>query len=287
MSGQIGIGILTPETQVIATPDGIELFVRTYHSEQPSPSRTIYWVHGLGEHGGRYEHVARALAEKGWSTVIPDLRGHGRSTGIKTYVKSFDDYAADIALIWERLGLKSGSTVLLGHSMGGLVAIRTIQSGCVVPSSLVLSSPLLGVKIRVNPIIIFLGKLAGRVMPTLRFSNRVDPSNMTHDPTFVALRRSDPLIIKNVTAGWFVAMESALAAAHREVAKTTLPVIALQGTLDRTTDPEAMERWWKRIGSTNKELIVLGDHFHELFFEPDWPTTVKQILDWLEAKEQR
>jgi lysophospholipase len=269
------------ETQVIKAPDGIELFVRSYSPEHQDPTRTLFWVHGLGEHGGRHEHVAGVLTQRGWRMIVPDLRGHGRSGGIPTYVNSFDEYIDDIALIWKRLRLDP-SVALLGHSMGGLVVVRAVESHRIVPSVLVVSSPLLGLKLRVNPLTVLLGRLLVRFLPAARFANGIDPANMTHDSEFAEIRRCDKLINKTVTAGWFFAMKAALAEASRDAAKVTLPVLALQGTLDRTTDPGAMSSWWFRIGSTDKKLIVLEDHFHELFFEPDWQTTANLMVDWLD-----
>ena len=274
------------ESQIVKTRDGVELFVRSYWPDQPDPGRVLYWVHGLGEHGGRHVHVAELLAENGWRMIVADLRGHGRSGGVPTYVKSFDDYANDIGLVWEHLGLNDAPPVLLGHSMGGLVAVRTVQLGCIQPSALVLSSPLLGLKIRVNPFKELLGRMLVRFHPTVRFSNGIDPANMTRDSEFAAMRRGDTLINKTVTAGWFVAMQSALQAAKQDASKVSLPVLALQGENDRTTDPAALAEWWDQIRSTEKELIVYPNHVHELFFEPDWRTTTLQMLNWLEQRNR-
>ena len=274
------------ESQILKTKDGIDLFVRSYWPDQPDPGRVLYCVHGLGEHGGRQEHVADVLTENGWRMIVADLRGHGRSGGVPTYVKSFDDYADDIALIWEQLGLNDAPPVLLGHSMGGLVAVRTVQVGRVQPSALVLSSPLLGLKLRVNPLKEMIGRVLVRVYPTVRFSNGIDPANMTRDSEFAAMRRGDTLINKTVTAGWFLAMQSALQAAKRDASKVSVPVLALQGENDRTTDPAALADWWDRIQSTEKELIVYPNHVHELFFEPDWRTTTLQMLNWLEQRNR-
>jgi alpha-beta hydrolase superfamily lysophospholipase len=272
------------ETHLFPASDGVELFVRSYSPEQIDCSRVVYWVHGLGEHGGRQEHIAELLVRHGWQMIIADLRGHGRSGGVRTYVKSFENYIDDIETIWQHLELNSIPPTLLGHSMGGLVAVRAVQTGRIRPSALVLSSPLLGLKLRVNPITKGLAHLLGRIVPTVRFSNGIDPANMTRDSEFAAVRRGDPLINKTVTAGWFLAMQAALAAAQRDAAKVELPVLAVQGDCDRTTDPAALADWWDRIRSTDKKLIVLKDHIHELFFEADWSQTMSLVLDWLEER---
>lgn len=79
-------------------------------------------------------------------------------------------------------------------------------------------------------------------------------------------------------------MQAALKAGRSDAGKVKLPVFALQGSLDRTTDPDAMADWWERIQSTEKSLVVLDDHVHELFFESDWQETTIRMLDWLDQK---
>ena len=110
---------------------------------------------------------------------------------------------------------------------------------------------------------------------------------MTRDSEFASLRRGDALINKTVTAGWFVAMQEALKTAKQDALKVTLPVLALQGDDDRTTDPVALADWWERIQSTEKELVVFPNHVHELFFEPDWRATTLQMLRWLDEQRDR
>ena len=275
------------KTEIFKTADGVDLLVRTYSPDEPDPERVLFWVHGLGEHGGRHEHVANGFAQRGWTMIVADVRGHGRSGGVPTHVAAFDQYSDDIAFLWERLGLNRIAPVLLGHSMGGLIAIRTVQLQRVAPSALVLSSPLLGLKLHVNPLTKLLGRILVQFRPTTRFSNGIDPANLTSDAGFAALRRGDPLINKTVTAGWFFAMQTALAAAERDAALISLPVLAIQGDADRTTDPAAMASWWDRIRSTEKQLVVLPDHLHELFFAEDWNNTLGVMLDWLQQQQQR
>ena len=273
------------ETQTVTTSDGITLFVRDYHPDQPVPGRVLYWVHGIGEHGGRYEHVAEVMVRRGWRLILPDLRGHGQSTGVRTHVQSFDAYIDDIALVWKHFDLQSAKSNLLGHSMGGLVAIRAVQTGKVAPTRLAISSPLLGLKLNVNRLTVLLGRMVLLVAPSIRFSNGIDPANMTRDPTFAAIRRADALINKTVTAGWYFAMRTALKAAWSDVSQVTLPVYAQQGASDRTTDPDALTKWYELIPSANKQLVMLDDQTHELFFESDWAVTVERMLNWLEASE--
>ena len=272
------------DSQIIKTSDGIDLFVRCYSPDELVFQNTLYWVHGLGEHGGRHEHIAKALTQQGWRMIVADLRGHGKSRGKRTYVKSFDDFVSDISLIWQRLQLDRHPTVLFGHSMGGLVVIRTVQSQQIRPRALILSAPLLGLKLTVNPLTVLLGKLLVRFFPAARFSNGIDPANMTHDPEFASIRRADPLINKTVTAGWFFAMKDALKVANRDASRIQLPTLAFQGTLDQTTDADALSAWWQRIGSQDKTRIDLEGHFHELFFEPDWRSTADQMIEWLNER---
>ena len=266
---------------------GVTLFVRDYRPDErflpavDSP-RTLVWVHGLGEHGGRYLHVAEDMVERGWRFILLDLRGHGRSTGSRTHVGSFDEYANDVARVWKRFELGSGRAALGSHSMGGLVALRTVQTGRVLPSALVLSSPLLGVKVRVSRLKRWLGRALVKFLPEARFRNGLDPRNMTSDEEFARQRREDPLIVRTVTASWFFAMEAAIKQAHRDAGQIAVPILALQGLSDVTTDGDMLSNWLAKTTSGAKELVSLPNHVHELLHESDWRETLDRIIEWLE-----
>lgn len=272
---------------VVESTRGVTLFVRDYRPEldvtQKNQSvQTFVWVHGLGEHGGRYLHVADDLVSRGWRVVLIDLRGHGRSTGSRTHVLSFDEYADDVDRVWSRLKLGDGSAALAAHSMGGLVVIRAVETGRVHPSALVLCSPLLGVKVRVSPLKRFLGRALVGFIPKARFRNGLDPKNMTRDEEFARERREDPLIIRNVTASWFFAMERAIKQAHLDAAKVSVPLLIFQGLSDLTTDGEVLASWMAKTNSSSKEMISLPDHVHEILHESDWLESLDQMIEWLE-----
>lgn len=261
---------------------GLQLLIRDHRPQGAELPPTFVVVHGLGEHGGRYGHFAEWLVDQGWRVVLIDLRGHGLSAGSRTHVLSFEEYVLDVGLVWQHFQFDPHSTVLFGHSMGGLIAIRALEMGYAHPAALVITSPLLALKVRVNPLKWLLGWLLVRFLPETRFRNGLDPANMTRDPQFAEERRNDPLIVRTVTAGWFFAMQRALAAAHADAAKITIPVLAFRGLADETTDGDILASWLCKTTSPSHELVSLPLHVHEVFHESDWRDSMDRMMQWLE-----
>src|SRR3954462_4825165 len=114
------------ETELKAA-DSTPLLVRRFSADEHEAARTIVIVHGLCEHGDRYQHVARTLVQYHWNVIVPDLRGHGRSGGVNTHVVNFRKYAEDLQTVLDHFNLPRESTAMMGHSMGGLVALRFAQ----------------------------------------------------------------------------------------------------------------------------------------------------------------
>ncbi len=269
-------------TTEIEGTGGIRLFVRDHRPPSGAAPRTVLCVHGLGEHGGRYEHFSEWLVERGFRVIIADLRGHGRSAGTRTHVMSFEEYPLDLGILWRHFQLERASTVLFGHSMGGLIAVRAVQTGVVEPAALVMTSPLLGLKLRVHPIKRLLGKLLVQILPKTRFRNGLDPSNMTRDARFAEERRNDPLIVRSVTASWFFAMQRAIVEAHHEAAKIRIPILAFRGMADETTDGDVLSTWLTKTNSPARDLVSLPMHVHEVFHESDWRDSMERMVEWLE-----
>lgn len=264
--------------------DGTLLSVRRAVPAHEPPRRSLLWIHGLSEHGGRYDHVLKRWTARGWEIVLPDHRGHGLSGGIRSDVASFDDYLCDLRIVWKAAGLRDQQAAIFGHSMGGLLAIRAVQTRVLLPVAVALSSPLLGVRLPVPRWKRLLGRVLVGCAPRTRFRTDIDPNNMTRDPGFLQRRLADALIQRTVTARWFFAMQEALSAAWRDAASFDLPVLALQGGDDQTVDPHAVEPWLAQTSSADREFAVCPHNVHELLNDANWETNADRIMNWLEPR---
>lgn len=184
--------------------DGTRLHVQVW----PAPQRrgTVLLVHGLGEHVGRYEAVAQECNALGWTVLGADQRGHGRSAGARGALPGDDALLCDLAELIDTVrGARSGPLVLVGHSMGGLVAARFVAEGTLdAPApwyrevdALVLSSPALdpGMSGFQKLLLSVLGPLA----PSLAVGNGLKSAWISRDPAVVAAYDADPLVHDRIT----------------------------------------------------------------------------------------
>jgi lysophospholipase len=267
--------------QELIADDGTNLFVRWFRPDSGDASRTLLIVHGVCEHGARYEHVARMLVDEGWNVVIPDLRGHGRSGGVPVHVTSFRRYASDLKTVYKHFELDSNQTALLGHSMGGLISLRFAQIHPGDVSALVLISPLLGIEVPIPRTTIAAGRVLSVVAPRTRFRSRVDPQWTTRSEETLKRRADDELMHRSVTAGWYFAMKASLAAAWEETDRVRLPLLIMQAGNDKIVDAAAPEAWLEQVSESDTTFRRFEEHYHELLNEPDWTQTVESVIGWL------
>jgi len=107
--------------------DGIDFFVRGWQPDH-RPKALIALVHGLGEHTGRYEHVAKAMTDAGYAFAGFDLRGHGKSSGIRGHFPSLEAVMQDIKdfFIFLTQRYPDIPQFLYGHSLGGLLVLTYV-----------------------------------------------------------------------------------------------------------------------------------------------------------------
>lgn len=268
----------------VTTPDGIRLAVREYLPDVVTTRRSLLVVHGACEHGGRYVEFSQAATDRGWRVLVPDHRGHGLSTGVRVHVGTFDEYVDDLRLLGRHFSLDPRQSVVVGHSMGGLIVARLLQSPGDRFAACCLLSPFLGQKIHVDRFTLLLGHILLRIWPSYRFRSRVRSVDISHDQDYLEQRKRDPLLQRSVTAGWFFAVQQAIQQVHADAARFQLPVLIMQGDQDHIIDPVATQEWFQIAGSTDKVLDMLPDHLHELLHEPDRTQTARRILDWLEQR---
>lgn len=269
----------------VAANDSANLFVRNC---APRPSdrcgRTLVIIHGTSEHGGRYLHAAKEAVARGWDVIIPDLRGHGRSDGIAVHIDRFERYLHDLDTIWQYFELNPERTAVMGHSFGGLVSIRFAETRPTRLAALVPLSPLLGLRVKIDPVTFALGRLMSFIAPTTRFQSKVPPEHTTRNPKILARRAADPLLKRSVTAAWFFQMKQALKDAHEQADSIDMPVLAMQAGDDLIVDPLAVAPWLEKTSSSDRTLKMLDDHYHELLNEEDWRQTLNELLTWLESQ---
>ena len=270
----------------IRAQDGTSLFVRSLRCDEGC-ERTLVILHGTSEHGGRYDHVARVAVRQSWDVLMVDVRGHGQSGGIPVHATRFENYLTDLDAVWQQFSLSPQQTVLLGHSFGGLVSIRFAETRPQQLSGLVLSSPLLAVRVKIDAFTLALGKLMSILRPTTRFTSKVPPESTCRDPEVLKRREADPLIHRSVTAAWFFQMKRALSEAWRDTQKLTVPTLALQAEVDLIVDPSVVEPWLHTTASRRPEFRLIPDAYHEIFNEPEWSDTLDGALTWMNDQVPR
>jgi lysophospholipase len=272
------------EEAFLKAEDGVALFVRRFEPASRDADRSVLLVHGMSEHGRCYQHVAESMVARGWNVILPDLRGHGRSGGDHIHVNDFAEYVADLKRVLDASGVRAENTVLVGHSMGGLISARFVQQFPGRVSALALLSPLLGVRARISPFTVALARLISLVRPRSRFRKRTKREDSTRNEEALTRGDADRLIRESVTAAWYFAMRHALRTVWDLAEQISCPILVMQAGADLIVDPAAPQGWLQRVGSADKSLRMFPDHYHELLNEIDWSNTLADLLDWLEQR---
>ena len=131
--------------ETVTTTDGLRLYLRRH--EHANPRAEILITHGFGEHSGRYGALTEHLLKHGYSVTAYDHRGHGLSDGLPGHVESFAEYDDDLAKLISSVRLRDQATSLfvIGHSMGGLIALRYAARKSATLSGAIISAPLIEV----------------------------------------------------------------------------------------------------------------------------------------------
>ncbi len=243
------------------------LFYRVFSPS--NPQKTLIILHGHGEHSGRYEKFFEHLQNEGVRIAVYDFRGHGHSEGPEVYVESFQEYLEDVSAFDTFLRDKFSAKeplVLLGHSVGGLVAVHWSLLHPEKLAALILSSPCLGLK--VPAWLVAANALMNRIHPQFVYQNPVYPPYLTHDPQEVKRYRSDLLIKRKMSVRLVTEMLSYAAKLDRMTEiRMSFPVAVLMAGVERIVDKSKTHRFFTKLQATRKELIEFPGFYHEIFNE--------------------
>jgi alpha-beta hydrolase superfamily lysophospholipase len=248
---------------------------------------TVVIVHGLGEHGGRYARLAEFLVGRGSAVYAIDHRGHGRSEGPRAFVDRFDNAVADLDLLVDRARKEQLGVplFLLGHSMGGALALEYAFAHQQKLDGLILSGPAVALD-GASGFTLLLSKVLSSVAPSLGLF-AVDPSAVSQDETEVAAYAADPLNFHGkVPARTMGEIVRFVERVPPRLSQLTLPLLIVHGKADKLAGVSGSEMVCRSVGSADKTLTVYDGLYHEVFNErPEGREKVMaDVAGWIKAR---
>ncbi|HEX7050312.1 MAG TPA: alpha/beta hydrolase [Longimicrobiales bacterium] len=264
---------------------GIRIHYRSW--EIPEPRAALVIVHGLCDHSGRYDAFAESIAAAGCSTFALDLRGHGRSDGRRGHVRRFDIFLQELDRFRREVqGLVPPDCpiFLLGHSMGGLIALRYLQEFDGTFCGAIITSPWLGVRVPVASWKAALGRTLNRACPAFPFATGIRPDHLSRDPGIVAAYRDDPMVHRTITPRLFVECGIAVETARARKDRLRLPLLFLLAGTDHIVDTETALDFARSLPAADVTIRLFPDHYHELLNEEGRHAIWVEIGDWIHAR---
>lgn len=275
---------VTAQTRLLHAADGTALSVTDYLLPHADLRGSVVIMHGLGEHSGRYRHVAEFLNQCGLAVRCYDHRGHGKSGGARGDVIYGDPIIQDAQIVIEDFAAHfQDPPFLLGHSMGGLFAARLALAGVAELRGLILSSPALA--IRLFPIERRMLALLHAVAPSFGVPNGLSPRFLSHDADVVRAYRRDPFVHSRISPRLLRSMLAAIEFCGAHAAELAVPTLMVVAGDDRLVDRAGSQRFFEAAPKGMVQLKVYEDLYHEVFNEPEAPTVFDDLRSWLEKQK--
>lgn len=268
------------------TKDGLTLLGRVWQTKGDAKG-TVNLVHGLGEHSGRYAHVAEAMTKAGYNFIGFDLRGHGLSEGKRGHTPNIDYLMDDITLFLEKSAAffeDHQPNFLYGHSLGGLLVINYGLRRKPKLAGVISTDPALGLSFEPPKAKLAVGKILAGLAPAMAMSNGLEVEALARDVAIVKAYQDDALVHDRISAK--LAMElidgGAYAMAHAE--EWTLPLLLMHGTADRISSPEASETFAQKAGDA-VTLKLWDGYYHEVHNDVGKDKVIETMINWLDANQ--
>ncbi len=237
----------------------------------PSPRGILVIAHGIGEHSGRYENIINKLDREKISVYALDHRGHGRSGGKRGHVGSFMELIYDLKVFMQLIQEENGSVpvILLGHSMGGVVACKYALHYPEDLSALVLSSP--GLKVAMKPPAWKTGmaNFLSKYMPGLTMATGLPVSGLSHDEYVVEAYENDPLVHDKISARFYTEFTNTAEECMNRSLELRMPLLVFHGKDDPIVDYRGSETVFQNASSVGKELHIFDGFYHETMNETE------------------
>ncbi|MBH5319095.1 lysophospholipase [Paenibacillus sp. GSMTC-2017] len=262
------------------------LYVREWLPNDQIAKAVVVIAHGHGEHGERYQFVAKQFTEAGYIVVALDHQGHGRSEGKRGHMISIDAALDDTMRVMEEARNRHPDLAmfLYGHSMGGNIAFNCTLRHKPDIKGLILTSPWLRLAFKPPAVKEWLGRGVATILPSLPMSTHLKhedlfrPSKLNIPPI-----GDDPLNHTTITPKAYLEVQRAGEWALQNRSELHVPLLLMHGTADRVTSYETSKQLAKDLGR-QCEWVSVEDGLHELHNDTNGDKAVKNVVKWMNAK---
>lgn len=268
----------------ITSDDGILLRGTSWIPE--NPERVLLIVHGLGEHIGRYQHVADYFNARNIAVLGTDARGHGKSDGKRGHALNYDVLMADV---WRSIEnardmFPDIPFIIFGHSMGGNLVTNYILRKDTKPlAAAIISSAWFKLAFEPPAFKVKLGKIMSGIYPAFTQDNELDANDLSRDPAVVKAYEEDPLVHSKISASMFFHVYEAGYWAYDNASKLSIPALVTHGNEDKLTSPEASKEFAANAGD-NATFQMWEGMPHEPHNDPEKEKVFERWYSWIKEK---
>lgn len=272
----------TVENYEWKTKEGEKIYSQKWLTDSPAKA-VIVLVHGLGEHIGRYNHVANFLNKNQISVYGFDHRGHGKSSGKRGHIGSNQYFISDIDTMIDVAKKENpGLPVFLyGHSLGGNMVLYYSLFKKPSIQGVISTSPGIGTGEPVPPAKLMAAKILKTLLPAMTMDNGLDVNNLSHNPQVIKDYQEDPLVHPLISAKLAMLMFSNGDWIIENASKFNLPLLLLQGEKDHIVSLDKTKQFAEKVPKSIITFKIFPNLYHEMHNEYEQEQVLNFILDWI------
>ena len=265
--------------------DGLDIFAQGWEPTVPQPKAVVCLVHGLGEHTSRYAHVAEAFGNEGYILFGADLRGHGRSGGVRGHVSSIEDFMRDIDVLLEQARARYPDLpiILYGHSIGGNLVLHYGLLRKPEVKGVIATGSALHTSVEQQKIKLMMAKVLGSLIPNIVLASGLDQKSLSRDEKVVHAYINDPLVHDKLSLGFGKIMLGVTSWTLAHASEFSLPLLLLHGKKDMIAFPSSSTEFAAALKG-KCTLVLWDDAYHELHNEPEKEKVFKTMTLWMDAR---
>ncbi|MDQ0060451.1 alpha/beta hydrolase [Paenibacillus harenae] len=269
-------------------PDNSEPSTSAEEHERAKLKAVVCLLHGMGEHGERFSHVAESLTSNGHAVIAIDQFGHGYSSGKRGHMLSIGATISNAALMIDDASKRHPGLPLFlyGHSKGGNIALNCALRLHPKLSGVILSSPWLRLAFQPTEAKLWLARRLASILPALQQSTGLKAEDLyrSGNPRAATIE-NDRLYHNKITLRTFLEIQRAGEWAIEHADEIDVPILLFHGTADKVTSYDASKELAERLGERCTWYSVEGG-YHELHNDVDGERTIGQMMDWIEYRCQ-